>query len=330
MGITAAFLLGPEGCENTSPALNSHRRRRRAVNFASFVLAMAPVFCFWTTGRLVQAGLEERGNEGAAPDMTEASTSRPESPRIASRATGVATSAGSPTGLNHPVALAKQAIADCQAKYSLVHDYTCTLLKRERINGALTTQHVMSMKARANPVSIYLRFQRPNKGREAIYVAGRNKGKLVAHDVGFGKLLAGTLYLDPLGSMAMEECRHPVTEAGIGWLIEQVAKHWKAELTPEESQITFNSNMRIGSHACTMIESVHPVRQSHFLYHTVRLYVDQEHGLPIRFEAYDWPKKPGATGELVEEYTYLDLKLNVGLSDHDFDPHNKAYAFGRF
>jgi hypothetical protein len=30
---------------------------------------------------------------------------------------------------------------------------------------------------------------------------------------------------------------------------------------------------------------------------------------------------------VIEEYTYLNMKLNVGLSDRDFDPSNKDYAF---
>lgn len=30
---------------------------------------------------------------------------------------------------------------------------------------------------------------------------------------------------------------------------------------------------------------------------------------------------------LEEEYTYMDVKLNVGLTDEDFDPDNKTYQF---
>ena len=52
--------------------------------------------------------------------------------------------------------------------------------------------------------------------------------------------------------------------------------------------------------------------------------------LPVRFEAYDWPRHLGAAAELVEEYTYADLKINVGLCDRDFDPANAQYSFGRF
>lgn len=259
-------------------------------------------------------------------------TPRGDTPRIASRDTAAVTApkADHSEALAHPVARAKRAIADCQEKYASVRDYTCTFVKRERINGHLTPQHVMQMKARTAPHSIYFKFQTPNKGREAIFVAGKHNNKVLAHDVGIGRLLAGTLTLDPRGSMAMEHTRHPVTEAGIGSLIDSVAKHWSVELTPEESKVTFEPGLTIGPHRCSMIESVHPEKKPQFLFHMVKLYIDHDHGLPIRIEAYDWPKTPGAKPELVEEYTYMNLKTNVGLAEHDFDPTNKAYSFGRF
>lgn len=230
----------------------------------------------------------------------------------------------------HPVARAQRMIVDCQTRFADVRDYTCTFHKRERINGQLTAPYAMALKARNQPMSIYFKFHRPNKGREAIYVAGRNQGRVVAHDVGLGRILAGTMYLDPRGSMAMEGTLHPISEAGLGNLINTVAHHWTRELTPEESVVHIDPNMRIGAVGCTMIESIHPAKQPRFLFHKVRLFIDHEHGLPVRFEAYDWPKRPGAAPDLMEEYVYMDLKLNVGLSDLDFDPSNKAYAFGRF
>ena len=137
---------------------------------------------------------------------------------------------------------------------------------------------------RTRPKSLYFKFHAPNKGREAIYVAGRHNDKVVAHDVGLGRLLAGTMNLDPKGAMAMEANRHPVTEAGIGVLIHNIAHYWALELTPEESLVTINPDMTIGPRRCTMIESVHPERSDRFLYHKVRVYIDRELGLPIRFE----------------------------------------------
>src|SRR5262249_8775374 len=152
---------------------------------------------------------------------------------------------------------------------------------------------------------------------EAIYVQGRNNGRIVAHDVGLTKFLAGTMHLDPHGSMAMEDNRHPVTEAGIGTLIDTVAKRWAVELTPGESVVSLHDEARVGNRRCLMIESIHPHRAPNFLFHKVRVYIDHEHGVPIRFEAYDWPRHATAAPELVEEYSYLELKLNVGLHDRD-------------
>jgi outer membrane lipoprotein-sorting protein len=228
-----------------------------------------------------------------------------------------------------PIAMAKKAIADCQARFRSVQDYSCTFIKRERVDGQMTQPHIMAMKSRTNPNSFYFKFQQPNKGREAIYVHGRNNGLVIAHDIGLGKLLAGTMRLDPRGARAMEENRHPITEAGIGSLIDTVARHWAVELTPGESQVTIHPEGRVGGRPCTVVESVHPRPGANLLFHRVMLYIDRELGVPIRFEAYDWPRQPGSAAELVEEYTYHDLKLNVGLHDRDFDPANAQYSYGR-
>jgi Protein of unknown function (DUF1571) len=228
------------------------------------------------------------------------------------------------------IAKAIRMITDCQARYQTVNDYTCTFYKRERVDGHLTPLHVMTMKVRTKPPSIYLRFQRPAQGREAIYIAGRNRGKILVHDVGFNKVLAGTLQLEPTCARAMEDNRHPITEAGIGPLIDTLAKRWSAELNPEDSKMAMRDDMLVGTRRCSLIESTHPHRRPHLLFHKVRVFIDQELGLPIRFEAYSWPKLPHSEAELTEEYTYSNLKLNVGLRDIDFDVANTAYSFGRF
>ena len=229
-----------------------------------------------------------------------------------------------------PTARALRLITACQSRFESVIDYTCTFYKRERINGRLTPLYVMAMKARTKPKSIYFKFADPYKGREAIFVEGQNGGRILAHDVGFTKFLAGTLELEPSSSRAMEDNRHPITDAGIGALIETVARRWAVELSSDESVIVFDSDVTIGPRHCQLIESIHTRRQPDFLFYKVRLFIDSELNLPIRFEGYDWPREPGAAPDLAEEYSYIDLKLNVGLGDIDFDACNRQYSFGRF
>ncbi len=229
-----------------------------------------------------------------------------------------------------PILRALRMIDDCQARYETLSDYVCTFSKRERIDGRLTPRHVMLMKVRTHPRSIYFKFRQPSPGREAIYVDGRNDGKVLAHEVGLKRLLAGTLSLDPNGSMAMEANRHPITHAGIGSLLDTVEARWSQDLDRPETLVAFRDGQLVGSRPCTLIESTHPLHRPELLFYQVRVYIDRELGLPVRFEAYDWPASPEAAPELVEEYTYTDVKLNVGLSDADFDVSNTAYSFGRF
>jgi hypothetical protein len=221
-------------------------------------------------------------------------------------------------------------MAACRERYRATRDYACVFHKRERIDGKLIRPHVMTMHVRTEPHGVYLKFLSPDPGREAIFEPAKNKGKIVYHDVGLGRLIAGTLLLDPRGSLAMDDNRHPISDAGIGNLIEMLLDRWKAELDPAESVVTIHEHARVGDRACTLIDTVHPRPDANFMFHKVKVFVDHEHGLPIRFEAYDWPKSAGLEPDLVEEYTYSDLKTDVGLTDIDFDAANPRYAFGRF
>ena len=48
---------------------------------------------------------------------------------------------------------------------------------------------------------------------------------------------------------------------------------------------------------------------------------------PRRVEVYELPRDEKHVPQLLEEYTYLDLKLNNGYTDADFDPKNCQYKF---
>jgi len=235
----------------------------------------------------------------------------------------------SPEATTDPITQAKAIIAESRARYQQVRDYTCTFFKRERVNGQMTPQFVMAMKFRAKPHSVYFKFVKPKPGREAIYIAGRNGGKALVHDVGIGKLLAGTLALDPRSRRAMEDNRHPITDAGLGHMIDELHQRWESEMKHGETLVTLRP-VQVGTRHCTMVESTHPGKSPNYLFHKVKVYIDRENGLPIRFEAYDWPRRPGAAPELVEEYSYVNLRLNPNLRESEFDPSNPQYSFGRF
>lgn len=216
-----------------------------------------------------------------------------------------------------------------------VHDYEAVMIKQERIDGALLPAEYMNIKVRnrrerANgrqPFSIYMRFLRPNavKGREVIYVEGHNSNNLVAHESGVLGMIR--VNLAPNGTLAMRGNRYPITDAGIENLVEKLIERGTRDRAQGLCDVQFFENAKVMDRTCTMIQVKHEEEKEPLDFHIGRIYIDDEHQVPIRYEAYLWPA-PGETElPLLESYTYAKLKINVGLKDEDFDPNNKNYEF---
>ena len=207
------------------------------------------------------------------------------------------------------------------------------MARRERIGGKLLDYEYMFIKLRQKPFSVYMYFLGPPKlkGQEVIYVQGQNNGNMWAHGVGLENTLWGTVPLKPDGPIAMRNQRYPVTELGILTMTKRLVEVAEQDVKYGECEVKFYKGAKISSgkepRVCTCIEVIHPVPRRNFRFHLARIFVDEELNLPIRYESFDWPKEPGGPPELGEEYTYLNLKLNNGFTDADFDTKNPNYKF---
>jgi hypothetical protein len=210
-----------------------------------------------------------------------------------------------------------------------IQDYSATVAKRERINGKVGEYEYMFVKLRQSPFSVYMCFLGPAdlKGQEVIYCEGQNEGNMLAHGVGLKNSVFGTVKIKPDGPIAMRGQRYPLTELGILNLTRRLVEVGEQDVKYGECNVKFYEGAKINNRVCTCIEVIHPVPRRNFLYHLARIFVDKELNLPIRYESYDWPKEPGTPPELLEEYTYLNLKINNGFTDADFDSKNPNYKF---
>jgi hypothetical protein len=208
-------------------------------------------------------------------------------------------------------------------------DYTCTLVKRERVDGKLTDYEYMFTKIRHEPFSVYMYFLKPEDmaGREVIYVSGENNGNLIAHEAKGIKALVGAVSLKPNAPMAMAGNRYPITEVGMMNLTRRLIEVGESDRKFGECDVQQVPNTKINGRSCTLIQVTHPVPRKNFRYHKALIYIDDELNIPVRFEAYDWPKQQGGPPVLLEEYTYVNVKFNTGLSNSDFDPRNPNYKF---
>lgn len=255
--------------------------------------------------------------------------------RVANAAASLEATPGVKPPLERALDIARSGLENCQAN---INDYTALLVKRERIGSTLGAHEFMYAKVRnrkvvngqlTQPLSVYLNFLKPSsvKGREVIYVENQNDGKLIAHEGGFKGRFLPTVSIPPDGMLAMRGQRYPMTEIGVENLIVKLIERGERAVQFPDVQCEFRKNARVKDRTCTVLQVTQPTKRPDSEFYQAQIFIDDAFNVPIRYIAYDWPARESAAPEVIEEYNYLNLKLNVGLTDADFDPNNPAYNF---
>jgi outer membrane lipoprotein-sorting protein len=192
-----------------------------------------------------------------------------------------------------------------------VQDYACTFGKQERVDGQLQPASTIVLKQRRDPRCIYMKWTAgPERGREAIHCPVKYGNDLEVHE-GSGIASWMTLTLDPNGSTAMDGERHPITEAGIFFPVEQFVARVRADRT----HLRFE---RSETPDCLTVTQATPTG---FYAHRTEVCLEPEHSLPASLTVWD------AGGALLERYTFSDYRIDVGVTDRDFDVANPDYPF---
>ncbi len=237
--------------------------------------------------------------------------------------------------LDRALDIARSGLVGCREN---IDDYTAILIKRERIDDVLGAHEYMQVKIRnrkvqngqvVQPLSVYINFLKPSsvKGREVIYVEGQNDNNIIAHEGGLKGKFLPTVNLPPNGMLAMRGQRYPMTEIGVENLIVKLIERGQQARKFNDVQCEFRKNARVQDRVCTVLQVTQPTKQPSLEFYQASVFIYDKVNVPIRYIAYDWPQDADAPLDVLEEYNYLNLKVNVGLKDEDFDPHNPAYKF---
>ena len=217
---------------------------------------------------------------------------------------------------------ARQALGEIDAN---MQGYSAMLYKQERINGELGEEEVSYIKIRHQPFGVYMFFVKPNKGRECLYnhAPDGQVGKLVAMDCGW-KRRFGKLEIDPNGNLAMKGQKYPITKLGLRNLTSELIDVATNDVQFQECEVR-TAQTNINGRSVTLLEVVHPVPRQNFRFHKAEVFIDNELHVPVRYAAYLWPQNPGEAPPLEEAYTYINLKVNNGFTNADFDKENPEY-----
>lgn len=259
-----------------------------------------------------------------------------------------------------------RATRSLEASRSLT-DYTAVLVKRERFGKKLAQEEEILFKFAKPFRVYMRWVGKVNRGQEALYVQGENKDRLKAHKGGFLGLVSvnvnpiGSMAMDgqhhPVFHAGIEattvlvirdlkrglarkevrvmdrgevnldgravvkvEAFFPETLAGETHHAKDNDTLWDvAERYDQDMYVILSANKGVDGPAD--IRGGQSLLVPHYYCQRSVSYFDVGTNLLVKIENYDW------NGDLYESYYYKDLKLNVGLTDEDFDPKNKGYKF---
>ena len=218
-----------------------------------------------------------------------------------------------------------------------VRDYSCRVVKQERVNGRLRSLEYFDAKVRhpwqsngrlVHPKSLYLKFLAPEEavGREVLWVEGHNDNKMIVRRGG-RRFNYVTVELDPASETAMRDSAYSVADTGLKMMVRNLIDIGLADMKYGECDVQFFHKVKVDGRSCTCIQVTHPRRRPQFKFHIARIFVDDENPIPLRYEAYDWPAEEGEQPPLLEQFTFQHVKLNVGFSDAEFRRDYRHYNF---
>ncbi len=214
-------------------------------------------------------------------------------------------------------------ILGMEAAYARVADYTARFARQERVGGILRPREEAFLKFQ-RPGRLYLRWVAgPPRGREILFVKGRDDDRALVHEPG---VLSGffTLVMAPDSPRVLRQSRHPITDVGLGRLIELLVSNTRRALQQGELTLLDRGVTEESGRRARRLEGLLPRDPGKGYYcYRVLVSVDLEWGLPVAVTIFDWDDR------MVADYAYRDLRPNPGLQDIDFDPANPEYAFPR-
>lgn len=215
--------------------------------------------------------------------------------------------------------------------------YSCLLVKRERNGDQLSAYQYIWMKVREGrgseddltvPFAVYLKFLKPASvaGREVLYVEGERSGDILVRKGGTVTPYV-TLRIDPEGARAKRASQYPVTRSGLRYMIEELKERMETEMDDALCQVTEYAGAKLDGRACRHLVVQHRERHPEFDFHSARVFLDKELGLPVYFAAYDWPEEEGDEPVLLEEFLFTKITLNPDFTEEDFQEENREYGF---
>jgi len=206
-----------------------------------------------------------------------------------------------------------------------IHDYNCTLIKQERINGAVKPEQEIDVAFLDEPFCVAMQWvSNAPVGDRLLYVEGRYDDRMLVRPKSpLLRALVPTALCEPEGERAMENTLRPVTVFGFERGLERLLAVYRKARQRGELRTEFNGFADVKGRKTLVITRYLPNRDEYPAAKTV-ICIDLEYLVPICIEAYNWNDAADWDHRLTGRYVYCDIKLNVGHTLDEFTPEKQG------
>jgi len=233
----------------------------------------------------------------------------------------------SPEGVQHLLDLAETdhiaLLEHCLANYrSQYRDYTCTLVRQERLGSRLGKEQTIEVKFLQQPfsVSMYWVKNAPISDR-ALYVEGKRNDRMLVRPTGL-LAVVGPQTRKPDDQDVMKHTLRPINKFGFERSLEALIEVYaqardQGDLTCEVG-LTSPDGVRNpfadvdGRNTIVLIRTLPPKHD--YPAKRTEIYLDVDSLVPILVKGYNWDN------ELSSSYLFTDIQFNIGLTEDDFLP----------
>ncbi len=207
-------------------------------------------------------------------------------------------------------------------KYCLDHynrtyrNYTCTLIKQERISGVLGAEQEIQAKYKESPFSVSMLWTRNAPlGDRVLYVEGKYDNNMLVRPANnlLRMLTGGAVMRKPDGPDAMRNTLRPVNLFGFRKGMEDLIRVYREARDAGHLKEAFGGFAEVAGRKTIVLERYLPANDNYPAWKTL-LYIDPEFLVPVCIEGYDWDK------QLSSRYVFQNISFNTGLTDDDFLP----------
>lgn len=209
-----------------------------------------------------------------------------------------------------------------------IHDYSCTFIKKERVNGQLRNEQIMSAEFMEEPFSVHLKWDElgDSMAQQAIFVDGKitddNGNKMAwAQPKSPLNLIVNRVEQDIWGANAKRASRKPISNFGVANSLRLIIKYCDIAYADGDLDLRYVGEGTIKGRKTFVIERRLPFdgnEDGKYPDAYLIVHIDEENLIPAAAVAYN--KDQVSEETLLGSYVWTDFKPNLGLTEDLFTP----------